>query len=184
MLLQALSIISWPSLNAHWSCAQFGSNLMILFSHVTFRFDGWPRKKNRAPLLSNIKLCVSFHHHIWIPNGVTVRKHLSWFLTTVPLTFDFWPWPSACTSCLSMVITPEYFRMIRWQEHCQKGVTGRGMDRQTELSVLRAAWSQLIQELWRSTWWVHLFKWHDDFRLKIHFLCFLYGSHLVQALLS
>ena len=58
-----------------------------------------------------------------------------------------WPWPFAWSSRLSMVTTPEYFRMIRWQEHCQKGVTDGctdgHTDRRTEISVLRAAWSQL-----------------------------------------
>ena len=48
-------------------------------------------KNNRAPLLSNIKLYVSFHHHMWIQTGVTVRKRLSWVLTSVTLTFDLWP---------------------------------------------------------------------------------------------
>ena len=43
---------------------------------------------NRAPLLSNIKLCASFHHDIWIQAGVTVRKRLSWLLISVTLTFD------------------------------------------------------------------------------------------------
>ena len=44
-------------------------------------------KNNRAPLLSNIKLCASFHHHMWIQTGVTVRKRLTWNLTCVTLTF-------------------------------------------------------------------------------------------------
>ena len=45
-------------------------------------------KNNRAPLLSNIKLCASFHHYMWIQTGnVTVRKWLSWVLTSVTLTF-------------------------------------------------------------------------------------------------
>ena len=34
------------------------------FSRVTLKFDGWNWKNNRAPLLSNIKLCASFQHHI------------------------------------------------------------------------------------------------------------------------
>ena len=45
-------------------------------------------KKNRPPLLSNIKLCASSHHHMWIQTGFTVRKRLSWVLTSVTLTFD------------------------------------------------------------------------------------------------
>ena len=89
-------------------------------------------KNNRVPLLSNIKLCASFHHHMWIQTGVTVQKQLNGIMTSVTLTFDLWLWPFAWTSCLSMVITPENFRMIWWQEHCQKGVTDGPTDRQTD----------------------------------------------------
>ena len=77
-------------------------------------------KNNRAPLLSNIKLYASFHHHMWIQTGVTVRKRLNGVMTSVTLTFDLWPWPFAWTSLLSLVITPENFMMIRWWEHCQQ----------------------------------------------------------------
>ena len=47
-------------------------------------------KNNRAPLLSNIKLYVSFHHHMRIQTGVTVRKRKvgSWPLWPWPLTSD------------------------------------------------------------------------------------------------
>ena len=89
-------------------------------------------KNNRAPLLSIIKLYASFHHHMWIQTGVTVRKRLSCVATFVTLTFDLWPWPFAWTSNLSLVITLENFRMIRWQEHCQKGVTDGRTDRQRD----------------------------------------------------
>ena len=71
-------------------------------------------KNNRAPLLSNIKLCASFHHHMWIQTGVTLRKRLSWVLTSVTLTFDLWPWPFAWTLLWPLVITPENFMMIWW----------------------------------------------------------------------
>ena len=33
-------------------------------------------KNNRAPLLSNIKLHVSFHYHLWIQTGVTAWERL------------------------------------------------------------------------------------------------------------
>ena len=89
-------------------------------------------KNNRAPLLSNIKLCASFRHHMWIKTGVTVRKRLSGFMTSVTLTFDLWPWPLARTSHLSLVITPENFRMIRWWEHSAKGVTDGRTDGRTD----------------------------------------------------
>ena len=70
-------------------------------------------KNNRAPLLRYIKLYASFYHHMWIQTGVTVRKQLSWLMTSVTLTFDLWPWPFALTSLLSLVITPDNFMMIR-----------------------------------------------------------------------
>ena len=76
-------------------------------------------KNNRAPFMSNIKLYASFHHHMRIQTGVTVRKRLSWVVTSVTLTFDLWPWPFAWTLLLSLVITPENFMMIRWWEHSQ-----------------------------------------------------------------
>ena len=69
---------------------QFGSKSTIFLAV-------WPRnlmddlENNEAPLLSNIKLCASFHHHMWIQTGVTVRKRLCGALTSVTLTFDLWP---------------------------------------------------------------------------------------------
>ena len=113
-------------------------------------------KNNRAPLLSNIKLYASFHHHMWIRTGVTVRKRLSWVVTSVTLTFDLWPWSFAWTLPWSVVITPENFMMIRWWEHSQKGVTDRETDgrtdgqtdRQTENTIHKAAWSQLKIKLY------------------------------------
>ena len=100
-------------------------------------------KNNRAPLLSIIKLYVSFHYHMWIQTGVTVRKGLSWVVTSVTLTFDLWPWPFAWTSLLSLVVTPENFMMIWWWEHGEKGVTDGQTDGQTDWTSHIAAWSQL-----------------------------------------
>ena len=100
-------------------------------------------KNNRAPLLSNTKLYVSFHHHMRIQTGVTVRKRLSWVVT---LTFDLWPWPFAWTLPWSLVMSPENFMMIRWWKHSQKGVTDRQTDGQTDRkyhTIHRADWSQL-----------------------------------------
>ena len=115
-------------------------------------------KNNRAPLLSSIKLYASFHHHMWIQTGVTVRKRLSWVVTSVTLTFDLWPWTFAWTLRWSLVIYPENVMMIRWWEHSQKGVTDRRTDgrtdRQTENTICRAAWSQLkmIGQLFYTHW--------------------------------
>ena len=54
------------------------------------------RARSRAPLRSNIKLYVSFHHHMWIQTGGTVRKRpicvkINDFFSCVTLKFDGWP---------------------------------------------------------------------------------------------
>ena len=77
---------------------------------------------NCAPHLSIMKLCASFHSHIWIQTGVKVRKGLSAVMTYVTLTFYLWPWPFAWTSHLSMVISHENFCIIPWQEHYEQGI--------------------------------------------------------------
>ena len=123
-------------------------------------------KNNRAPLLRNIKLYASFHHHMWIQTGVTVRKRLSWVVTSVTLTFDLWPWPFAWTLRWSLVITPENFMMIRWWKHSQKGQT----DRQTENTICRAAWSQLKtigHFFYTTSSFVHHFKSIGEFKLDL-----------------
>ena len=104
-------------------------------------------KNNRAPLLSNIKLCASFHHHMWIqnwsysPEMAKLGFHLC-DLDLWPLNLTF-----AVALLLSLAIIPENFMMIRWWEHSEKGVTDGGtdgqMDRQTDWTFHRAAWSQL-----------------------------------------
>ena len=88
-------------------------------------------KNNKTPLLSNIKLYVSFHHHMWIQTGVTVRKRFSWVVTSVTLTFDLCPWPFAWTLPWFLEITPENFMMIRWWKHSEKGCDGQ-TDGQTD----------------------------------------------------
>ena len=121
-------------------------------------------KNNRAPLLSNIKLYASFHHHMWIQTGVTVQKRLSWVVTSVTLTFDLWPWPFAWTLLWSLVITPENFMMIRWWEHSKKGVTDGRTDGRTENTICRAAWSQLkIIKLRKNS----SFNWFTPFHVLI-----------------
>ena len=58
------------------------------------------------------------------------------------MTFTFDSWPFIWTTILSMVKTLEHFIMIRWQEHCEKVVTGG----RTERTVHIAAWSQLKKD--------------------------------------
>ena len=112
--------------------AQFGSKSTIFLEPCDLEIWWMTLKNNMAPLLSTIKLYASFYHHIWISTGVTVRKRLSWVMTSVTLTFDLWPWPFAWTSLLSLVIIPENFVVIPWQEHSEKGVTDRQTDRHTD----------------------------------------------------
>ena len=48
--------------------------IVIFSARVTVKFDGWPRKTNRAFLLYYVKLCASFQIHWWIQTGFTVQK--------------------------------------------------------------------------------------------------------------
>ena len=80
MLLQALCIISEPLVNSKWSYSPEMPNLGQIGRFLEpCDLEIWRMtlKNNRAPLLSNIKLYASFHHHMWIQTGVTVRKRLS-----------------------------------------------------------------------------------------------------------
>ena len=53
-------------------------NFDAFLSRVTLKFDGWPSKNNRAPLLCYLKLCAAFRSHWWIQTGVRVRKRPIW----------------------------------------------------------------------------------------------------------
>ena len=70
--------------------AQFGSKLAIFLSCVTLKFDGWPWKNKKAPLLCFFKLCASFHSHQWILIGVTVRRPPIW--VKIDDFLAVWPW--------------------------------------------------------------------------------------------
>ena len=113
--------------------AQSGSNSTLFRAVWPWNLtDDLTFKNNRAPLPSIIKLYASFHHHMWIQTGVTVRERLSWVLTSVTLTLDLWPWPYVWASLLLLAITPENFMMIRWWEHGEKGLTDGQTDGQTD----------------------------------------------------
>ena len=128
--------ISWPLANSNWSYSpetpNMGQNRRFV-QPCDLEIGQMTLKNNRAPLLSNITLCASFHRHMWIQ---TVRKRLNGIMTSVTLAFNLWHWPFSWTR-LSMVITPENVRMIRWEKHCQKVWRTDGqIDRRTEVSVL------------------------------------------------
>ena len=77
--------------------AQLCKNRRFFFSRVTLKFDRWPWKNNRAPLLCYINLCASFSSHWWIQTWVTVTKHPIWvkindIFSRVTFKHDGWPW--------------------------------------------------------------------------------------------
>ena len=91
MLLEALWSISEPLVNFNWSYSPETPNLGQIQRFLEpCDLEIWQMtlENNRAPLLSNIKLSVSFHYHMWIQTEVTVRKRLSWVVTSVTFTFD------------------------------------------------------------------------------------------------
>ena len=83
--------------------AQFGSKL-IFFVPCDLQIWQMTLKNFRAPLLCQIKLCTSFHCHMWIQTGVTIWKRPNWVLTFRTLTFDLWPWHFAWAPRVSLVI--------------------------------------------------------------------------------
>ena len=104
---------------------QFGNTQSLgqnrrFFSRATLKLDGWHWKTIGHFFWATSSFV---HHFLTICEVKLVRKRKSGIITSVTLIFDLWPWSFAWTSPLSMVISSENFRMIRWQEHCQKGVT-------------------------------------------------------------
>ena len=123
-----------------------------------------------APLLSNIKLYVSFHHHMWIQTGVTVRKRLSWVMTSVTLTLDLWPWPFAWTSLLSLVITSISWWYVGGNMVKKVWRTDRQTEGRKDWTIHGAAWSQLktIGHLFYATSsFVHHFVAIGEFKLEL-----------------
>ena len=59
---------------------------------VTLKFDRWPWNAIGHLSYAKEKLCASFHYHMWIQTGITVRKRLNWALTSVALTLHLLLW--------------------------------------------------------------------------------------------
>ena len=81
MLLQALCIISyhqWIQTKVTVRKCSIRIKIVDFLSRVTLKFDGWPWKTKRAPLLCYFKLCALLRSHWWIPTGVIVRKRQIW----------------------------------------------------------------------------------------------------------
>ena len=122
-----------PLLHYFKMCASFHSHLWIktavtvrkcpnlvkigyVLSCVTLKFNKWPWKT-----IGHISYATSslVHHFVTIRELRSQWKQLNWVLTSVTLTFDPWLWYFAWISLLSIVITPENFMMIWWEEHRQ-----------------------------------------------------------------
>ena len=92
MLLQALCIISQPSVNSNWSYSPETPNLGQIRQFLKpYDLEIWQMtlQNNRAPLQCYFKLCASFHTHWWIPIWVTVRKRS--IRVTATIVWAVWP---------------------------------------------------------------------------------------------
>ena len=80
-LNQALCIISKPSVNSNWSYSpetpNLGQNWWFLLLLCDLEIWWMTLKNNRAHLLCHLKICASFHQHMWIQTGVPVWKPLN-----------------------------------------------------------------------------------------------------------
>ena len=143
MLLQALCIISYPSVNSNLSCIRKLSiqvKIDNFLSRVTCEFDGWPWKT-----IGRLFFATSSFVHHFVAIGefkLELQSRNAQSGSNLMIFLSPWPWPLTSdldllhghhfgpwTSLWSLVITPENFMMIRWWEHCQKGVTDRQTDR-------------------------------------------------------
>ena len=89
--------LEWQSGNA-----QFRSK-SAMFVPCDLEISRMTLKNNRAHLLCYFKIWASFHSHLWIQTGDTVRKCPIWveindIFSGVTLKFDRWPWKSIGTA--------------------------------------------------------------------------------------
>ena len=145
MLLQALCIISEPSVIPNWRYSpetpNLGQNRPFL-EPCDLAIWRMTLKNNRAPLLFYFKLYASFHSHRWIQAGVTVRKRPIWvknidFFSRVTLQFDVWPWKTigrlfyATSSFVHHFVAIGDFKLELQSGNAQLG---------SNLTIFRAVW--------------------------------------------
>ena len=93
ILCQALCIISKPSANSNWSYSPEKPNLSQnwwFFFPLDVKIWQMTVKNNRATRQCYFKMCASFHSHLSIQNGVTVRKRQIW--VKIDDFCPVWPW--------------------------------------------------------------------------------------------
>ena len=145
MLLQALCIISKPSMNSISSYSpetlNSGQNQQLF---VPCDLEIWQITFNnfRAPLLCYFKLFASFQNQRSIQTGVTVRKRsirvkIGDFLSRVTLEFDGWPWKTIghlfydCASFVHHFVTIGEFKLELQSGNAQIG---------SKSTIFLAAW--------------------------------------------
>ena len=145
MLLQALCIISEPSVIPNWRYSpempNLGQNRPFL-EPCDLAIWRMTLKNNRAPLLCYFKLYASFHSHRWIQAGVTVRKRPIWvkiidFFSRVTLKFDRWPWKTIGHLFYATSSFVHHFEAIRdFKLELQSGNAQFG----SNSTIFRAVW--------------------------------------------
>ena len=134
--LQALCIISWPSVNLTWGySSETFNSVQNRWSFGPCDLEIWrvTLKNNRAPLLCHLKLYASFRIHRGFQTGVTVRKCPNWG----KIYFDFCELDLlTLTICMDIIFVNdnENFMVIRWQEHSK-------LDESTASRYLKSPWS-------------------------------------------
>ena len=100
-----------------------------LFAFCALQILRMTLKNNRASLLRSIKLCASFHHHIWIQTGVTVRLVIllkldlnRWFFS--PCDLEIW-WMTPKNNRAPLLCYFKLFASFRSHWWIQTGVTVR-----------------------------------------------------------
>ena len=88
MLHPALCTIPKPSVNSYWNYSPETLNWDQNWYFVLFDLE---------ICLCYLKLCLSFHSHLWVQIGVTVRScpnevKIGYVLSCVTSKFDGWPW--------------------------------------------------------------------------------------------
>ena len=89
VLLQAVCIISQPSVNSNWSCSPETPNSAQNRWFLSLGIWQMIWKSKRTPLLTYFKICASFRSHWRVKTGVTVQKHTN---IKIGKFCPLWPW--------------------------------------------------------------------------------------------
>ena len=82
---QACTLISWGCVHLRWCGSLEDYTLRIFLSHVTLKFDGWPKKKQgKSEGFESCDWPIVRKRPIWVKIGDVLYR--------VTLKFDGWPW--------------------------------------------------------------------------------------------